>query len=110
MDGSRNFESYCPIFDGETRLVVNHYSRNLDLLRGLVEHPSVAKLRWFTGVCYAVSRVRVDIVITDLRIGSKPNYVFSFAVARAADPHPVPVRDVQRDAKIVHNRPHSAIV
>ena len=90
----------CSIFDGEAPLVVNHYPRNLDLLVGLEEHPPVAKLRWFTRGWYAASRIGDDIVITELRMGSEPNYVFSFTVARAGDPHPVPVRDVQRDAKI----------
>jgi inner membrane protein len=98
--GDRYFETYCSIFDGETPLVVDHYTRNLDLLAGLEEHPPVAKLRWFTRGWYAASRVGDDIVMTDLRMGSEPTYVFSFTIARAADPGPIPVRDVQRDAEI----------
>jgi inner membrane protein len=31
--------------------------------------------------------------MTDLRMGSEPNYVFRFIVARAEKSHPVPVKD-----------------
>jgi hypothetical protein len=37
-------------------------------------------------------------------MGSEPNYVFSFTVARAADPSPIPVPDVQREAEIDWNQ------
>ena len=100
LDGDRYFETYYSIFDGETPLVVDHYPRNLELLEGLEDHPPVARLRWFTRGFYRASRIGDDIVITDLRMGSEPNYVFSFTVARAADPQPIPVRDVQRDTEI----------
>jgi inner membrane protein len=96
MDGDRYFETYYSIFDGEASLVVDHYSRNLDLLEGLEAHPPVAKLRWFTRGWYAASRVGDDIVVSDLRMGSEPNYVFSFIVAKATESGPIPTRDVQR--------------
>jgi inner membrane protein len=97
MDGDRYFETYYSIFDGNTALVVDHYPRNLDLLAGLEDHPPVAKLRWFTRGWYAARRFGDDIVVSDLRMGSEPTYVFSFTVARAADRGPIPVTDVQRD-------------
>jgi inner membrane protein len=100
MDGDRYFETYFSILDGDAPLAVDHYPRNLDLLVGLEEHPPVVKLRWFTRGWYAASRVRDDIVMTDLRMGSEPNYVFSFTVARAADPGAVPVPDVQREFEV----------
>ena len=100
IERDRYFETYFSIFDGDAPLVVDHYPRNLGLLDGLEEHPPVAKLRWFTRGWYAASRVGNDIVMTDLRMGSEPNYVFSFTVARAADPGPIPVRDAQREVEI----------
>jgi inner membrane protein len=100
LDGDRYFQTYSSIFDGDTPLAVDQYPRNLHLLAGLDEHPPVAKLRWFTRGFYAASQVGDDIVMTDLRMGSEPTYVFSFTVARAAVPAPIPVRDVQRDPEI----------
>jgi len=97
-DGDRYFETYYSILDGDSPLVVDHYPRNLDLLVGLDEHPPVTKLRWFTRGWYAASRIGDEIVVTDLRMGSEPTYVFSFTVAKAGDSGPIPVREVQRDA------------
>ena len=97
MDGDRYFETYFSIFDGEAPLIVDHYPRNLDLLVGLEEHPPVAKLRWFTRGWYAASQIEDDIVVSDLRMGTEPTYVFSFTVAKATDSSPIPTRDVQRD-------------
>jgi inner membrane protein len=100
VDGDRYFETYYSIFDGDVPSAVDHYPRHLDLLEGLDDHPPVAKLRWFTRGFYSADRVGDDIVMTDLRMGSEPSYVFNFTVARAADGGPVPTRDVQRDAEI----------
>jgi inner membrane protein len=97
MDGDRYFETYLSIFDGQAPLAVDHYPRNSGLLVGLEDHPPVAKLRWFTRGFYAASRIEDDIVVTDLRMGTEPTYVFSFTVAKATESDPIPVRDVQRD-------------
>jgi inner membrane protein len=99
IDGDRYFETYYSIFDGDAPLVVDRYPRHLDLLVGLEDHPPVAKLRWFTRGCYAASRIEDEIVVTDLRMGSEPTYVFRFTVAKATESGPIPTRDVQRDAE-----------
>ncbi|MEZ5468648.1 MAG: metal-dependent hydrolase [Lysobacterales bacterium] len=40
------------------------------------------RLRWFTHGYYAVRELDDEIRVTDLRMGSEPAYVFSFAIAR----------------------------
>jgi inner membrane protein len=97
IDGDRYFETYFSIFDRDAPLDVTHHSRRLGLLDGLDEHPPVAQLRWFTRGFYAADRVGDDIVMTDLRMGSEPTYVFSFTVAQSAGPGAVPVAPVQRE-------------
>ena len=42
------FETYYSLFDGDAPLSVNFYPRNLSLLKGMDEHPPVAKLENFT--------------------------------------------------------------
>ena len=93
IDQDRYFETYFSIFDGDAPLSIDHYPRNLELIRGLEEHPPVAKLRWFTRGYYALSMEGEGVVVTDLRMGSEPDYVFRFKVAKAANPHPLPVKD-----------------
>ena len=104
MDHEVYFETYSSIFDGDAPLLVNHHPRNPELLLGLEQHPPVVKLRWFTRGWYAVDNEQADIVVTDLRMGSEPNYVFRFKVARAGNPHPWPVEGEQLQADLDWNQ------
>jgi inner membrane protein len=60
------------------------------LLEGLDRHWPVERLKWFTHGFYSTDRLGSDIVITDLRMGLEPNYVFSFKVAQMGNPHAIP--------------------
>ncbi len=95
IDEDRYFETYFSLFDRDTPLSVNFYPRNLALMAGIEEHPPVVKLKWFTRGYYAFSTVEEDVVMTDLRMGSEPDYVFRFKVARLNDLHPEPTEDEQ---------------
>ena len=89
----RYFETYISLFDQNTPLFVDFYPRNLALMAGIEEHPPVVKLKRFTRGYYAFSTVGDDVVMTDLRMGSDPDYVFRFKVARRNDQHPQPIDD-----------------
>jgi inner membrane protein len=75
------FETYYSLFDGDAPLSVNFYPRNLSLMKGMDEHPPVTKLEKFTRGYFAMSENNGSIAMTDLRMGSEPNYVFQFRVA-----------------------------
>ena len=81
------------MLDKDTPLFVDFYPRNLALMTGIEEHPPVVKLKWFTPGYYAFSALEKDVVMTDLRMGLEPDYVFRFKVARLNDLHPRPVDD-----------------
>ncbi|BBO75536.1 hydrolase [Desulfosarcina widdelii] len=93
IDKDRYFETYFSLFDKETPLLVDFHPRNLALMTGIEEHPPVVKLKWFTRGYYAFSTVDEDVVMTDLRMGSEPDYVFRFKVARLNDLQPYPIDD-----------------
>jgi len=93
IEKDRYFETYFSLFDQNTPLSVDFYPRNLALMKGIEEHPPVVKLKWFTRGYYALSTVDEDVVMTDLRMGSEPDYVFRFKVARLNDRHPNPIDD-----------------
>ena len=76
------FETYYSLFDGDAPLSVNFYPRNLSLMTGIEEHPPVAKLEKFTRGYFAMSENNGSIAMTDLRMGSEPNYVFQFQVGK----------------------------
>lgn len=90
IDGGRYFETFFSIFDGDTPLFLNYYPRNVELKRGLERHPPIVKLQWFTRGYYALSTEGKDILISDLRMGSAPHYVFRFKVGEAGNPHSLP--------------------
>lgn len=93
IDNDRYFESYFSLFDGEAPLVINYHPRNLKLKKGIEKHPPVVKLEKFTRGYFAFSTEGAYIAMTDLRMGSEPDYVFRFKVARINEPYPVPVDD-----------------
>ncbi|MEZ5440188.1 MAG: metal-dependent hydrolase [Lysobacterales bacterium] len=51
------------------------------LIDPLEQHWPVQRLRWFTHGWYAVDERNEELVLSDLRMGSEPTYVFRFAVA-----------------------------
>ena len=62
-------------------------------MEGIEGHPPVEKLKWFTRGFYAFSKLENYVVMSDLRMGSEPVYVFQFKVARLLDSKPIPVKD-----------------
>jgi inner membrane protein len=93
IDKDRYFETYFSLFDRKTPLFVDFYPRNLALMAGIEEHPPIVKLKRFTRGYYDFSTVGEYVAMTDLRMGSEPNYVFRFKVARLNDSHPTPIDD-----------------
>jgi inner membrane protein len=93
IDKDRYFESYFSLFDRNTPLFVDFYPRNLALMAGIEEHSPIVKLKRFTRGYYAFSTVGEYVAMTDLRMGSEPDYVFRFKVARLNDSQPTPIDD-----------------
>lgn len=58
------------------------YDADTPALREAAGIPSVARLRWFTHGFQAGHVVGDHLVVSDLRMGAEPDYVFRFVVAR----------------------------
>jgi len=93
IEKDRYFETYFSLFDRKTPFFIDFYPRNLALVAGMEEHPPIVKLKRFTRGYYAFSTVGGYVAMTDLRMGSEPDYVFRFKVARLNDSHPTPIDD-----------------
>ncbi len=87
------YEGYYSLIDGHHEVTLNRYESRPELLADLEKHWPVERLRWFTKGFYKVWQEDRSVVISDLRMGSEPSYVFSFIVAKTGNPHlsPVPV-------------------
>lgn len=84
------------------RSVVAAHDRSL-MAHAVAAHPMAARLEWFASGFVAASREDEGLVITDLRMGAHPDYIFRFAIAEAgsADAAPTtqlpgPAIDMQR--------------
>ena len=62
------------------------------------EHPPVAKLEKFTRGYFAMSENNGSIAMTDLRMGSEPNYVFQFRVAELEGSKNIPTEPTRLQA------------
>ena len=71
------------------------YSFDRQLLEPLPGVPAIARLRWFSSDFLRAGVEGQQLVITDLRMGQEPKYVFRFAVARQADDGWEPITPVQ---------------
>ena len=88
------YEGYYSLFDGHSEVTINRYESQAELLTDLRSHWPVERLRWFTKGFYKVWQVDDSVVISDLRMGAEPGYVFSFIVAQEGNPHlrPIPAQ------------------
>ena len=97
VDGAHYYEGFYSLLDDKTTVQFEQHPRSLELIGSLVDSWPVQRLQWFTKDFYAVSSVNGDIIMTDLRMGFEPEYVFRFKVGEIANPHPhaVPVEQVE---------------
>ena len=84
-------EGYYSLFDGDDEVAFRRYASRDDLLAGVDDHWPVRRLQWFTHGFYAVSELDGRVIVTDLRMGLEPDYVFRFAVAETGNPHAEPI-------------------
>ena len=82
------YEGFYSVLDGDDSINFERYLRELELIEPLRTSWPVQRLQWFTKNFYAASLLDSDIVITDLRMGTEPEYVFRFKVGVMGNPHP----------------------
>ncbi len=96
------YEGYYSLLDGHSEVTLHRYKSRPELLADLESHWPVDRLRWFTKGFYKVWLADGSVVISDLRMGSEPSYVFSFIVAKTGNPHlsPVPAQRLPADRNL----------
>lgn len=88
-------EAFYSLLDPPGRVDFQHHDSDPSLLEGIAETWPVRRLQWFTQGFYRVARRGDDVVITDLRMGVEPVYVFSFAVGQRSGGETRPREPVQ---------------
>ena len=92
MDDRGYYEGFYSLLDPAGDIRFEHHSSETPLLEGIANHWPVMRLKWFTGGFYAVRQLSGDIVMTDLRMGMEPGYVFRFKVGEIGNPHSRPAK------------------
>jgi inner membrane protein len=95
MDANGYYEGYYSLLDDSDDITMVHYSSDGELLADIADHWPVKRLQWFTHGFYSVQQVQNRIVITDLRMGLEPSYVFRFAVGKTEKLRASPSRSRQ---------------
>ena len=111
MDADGYHEGYYSLLDETRDVQFSNYKSDKTLLKGLDDHWPVRRLQWFTHGFYAVEQFGQNIVMTDLRMGAEPSYVFRFKVGRMGNPHSIPSNSARvidernwKQLKLVWNR------
>jgi inner membrane protein len=91
IDDTNYYEGFYSVLDDGKPVRFKTRSRELELLEPLRDSWPVQRLQWFTKDFYAAALIDSDIIITDLRMGFEPEYVFRFKVGEMSNPHPHPV-------------------
>lgn len=89
MTEDHYYEGFHSMLDSDDRIDFDAYPTQPELLAGLEDAWSVRRLQWFTKGFYGVERNGDDILMTDLRMGLEPDYVFRFKVGEFGNPHAV---------------------
>jgi len=89
-DDAGYYEAYYSVLDEAGGIRFQHYPSDEKLLKGIEDYWPVQRLKWFSRGFYSVSLQAADIVISDLRMGVEPNYVFRFKVGEISNPHARP--------------------
>jgi inner membrane protein len=91
VNGNGYFEGLWSLVSPQRGVTLAQYGHRPDLLTGIETAPAVQRLQWFTKGLYRVVSDGEGVVISDLRMGAEPNYVFAFRVAELSNPHSTPI-------------------
>ena len=93
VDGDQFHEGYYALLDGGRPVRFNAFERGESLLQQHANHPHIQRLARFTDGFLKLKRNGDNLVVTDLRMGQEPDYVFSFDIGPPLKPG-----EVQRPA------------
>ena len=95
LAGPTYHEGFYSLFDGGRQITFDRFERGTALSSALQDIEGVQRIAAFSKGFYKLHANDTQLLVTDLRMGQEPYYVFTFAVAErnsAAQPLPRPVQ------------------
>jgi inner membrane protein len=85
LEGDRYHNLYLSFLDGDESPLIYTHPRNPELVSCLGETPAYRKLDWFSRGYNRADLKGDKVVVSDLRMGLTPGYVFQFAIADVSE-------------------------
>jgi inner membrane protein len=86
MRGDHYQEGFYSLLDRERKIRFDAFPNDVALYRQLRDEWAVARMAWFTKGFFALRERDGRAILTDLRMGQEPDYVFSFVLAQRQSP------------------------
>jgi inner membrane protein len=99
LDGERFHEGFYALLDGARPVRFVAHERGGELAASHADHPQLQRLARFTDGFFKVQRNSDNLLVTDLRMGQEPDYVFAFDIGlplQAGQAHPTAVQKSRR--------------
>ena len=93
MEGDHYREGFYSLLDPDRDIHFQTYPNQARLLNQLENHWPVERLQWFSKGFLRVERSNNELLVSDLRMGTEPSYVFTFKVADIVSGILVPAKD-----------------
>lgn len=75
-------EGFYSLLDARRDVAFDAFPRDTTLYHRLESDPRVARIAWFTQGFFTLRAAADEIILSDLRMGQEPDYVFAFRIAR----------------------------
>lgn len=97
LEEDRYHNLYLSLFDEAGAARVYTHPRHPELIACLEDSDALAKLQWFSRGFYAADLEGDKVIVSDLRMGLTPDYVFRFAVGQTdgMQTQPIPPQRVE---------------
>jgi inner membrane protein len=82
MGGQSYSEGFYSFFDEKRPIKFDSFTHQPALINELKGNWAAQRMAWFTHGFYALREVKGEAMLSDLRMGQEPGYVFQFALAR----------------------------
>lgn len=102
MRGDEYEEGFYSLLDRQRKIRFEAFPNDIALYRQLRNEWAVERMAWFTKGFYAMRESDGKAILSDLRMGQEPYYVFSFIVAQRQSPTfgAVPAQEVGRQGNL----------
>jgi inner membrane protein len=81
-DGNGYSEGFYSFLDADQQIAFDRFPSQGALKPQLADNWALARMAWFTHGFYALHEEKGQTILSDLRMGQEPGYVFQFAIAQ----------------------------